>query len=625
MGARWESKGIAQINSLAVDTPRYRKKKKPTRRSSRIAIWVLCLLSLATIALGWRLWQGMHAIKPVLYSILISINDQPKTLLSGEKLTVHPRDRLKVLKISTNVPFNIGIRLYCKMFDAQALIYDEMRVCDLVPEEIVFKNPSLRIQVKYYNQEAGYVIFLLRPLVSDWLEKASRTIDRKKRIGVLEEAINRVPENEEIRRRLLKEYMEAGLVKKAISLLEHRAQKAPSRKLLEQLLGLYRKAGDTNGVILTLERLIDLDPKDKKSRYALAELLEKTGKLSGAIGQYKTLVRLASPEEKFDLYVQLGYLNAKAGKTREAIKYYEKALSLHGNDENIYYNLSYLYDKLGNRRKANFYLEKAVKLNASDVEGRIRLAQSWVEKGKFDKAKSLLIQVLKKNPKSLKALLLMTEVAEKTGDKDGLEKIYKRILKLQPKNTTVLYNLGALEYEAGRLKLARYYLERYLAIKREDTTAHTLLFEIYRKLKQTDKAIKEAQILFSLGQKDLDLLTYLFEALRDKKDYKKIESIMLRALKSEPNNPQIHKYLLFAYLQLGKEGQAIAEMEKILKLEPDNVELWLHLARLREKNKKYAQAMAAYKKVIELDPDNEEASEAYLKLRLRGFEEKIGK
>ncbi|HDG97240.1 MAG TPA: tetratricopeptide repeat protein [Desulfobacterales bacterium] len=567
----------------------------------------------------------MHAVKPTLYSILISVNDQTQSLLSGEKLTVHPRDRLKILKISTNVPFNIGIRLYCKMFDAQSLVYDEMRVADLLSEEIAFKNPTLRIQVKYYNQEAGHVVFLVRPFVGDWLEKASRTIDKKKRIALLEEAMNKVPGSEEIRQRLLKEYIEAEQLKQAAKLLEQTARKAPSRNVLEQLLQLYRKAGDTNGVILTLERLIDLDPKDKESRYALARLLEKKGRLSRAIAQYKAVVKLATPEEKLDLYVQLGYLNAKAGRTSEAVRYYEKASALHAEDANIYYNLSYLYDKLGKRDKADFYLEKAVKLRGSDIEGRIRLAQDWIKEGKFKKAKPLLIQVLKKNPKSMKALLLMMQVAEKTGDKAELKKTYRRILKLQPKNATVIYNLGALEYEAGRLKSARYYLERYLAIKTKDKTAHTLLFDIYKQLKQTDKAIKEAQILFSLGQRDPDLLAYLFEALRDKKDYGKIESLMLKALKRKPNNPQIHKYLLFAYLQLGKEKQAMAEMEKILKLEPRNVELWLHLARLREKNKKYGEAMAAYKKVIELDPENEEASEAYLKLRLRGFEEKMGK
>ena len=565
----------------------------------------------------------MHAVKPVFYSMLLRVNGQTQSLLSGEKLTIHPKDRLKILKISTNVPFNMGIRLYCKMFDAQALVYDELRVTDLLPEKVAFTNPTLDVVVKYHNEEAGHVILLVRPFVGDWLEKASRTIDRKRRIALLEEGLKKVPGSEEIRKRLLKEYLDAGMVKEACRLLEEKAAKGPTKEILVQLLDLYKKAGDDKGVISTLQRLINLDPKDKQSRYALAELWEKKGKISKAIAQYKAIIRLATPQEKFDLYVQLGYLNAKAGRIAQAVKYYEKATTLHTKDENLYYNLSYLYEKLGKRDKADLYLEKAIRLKGSDMEGRMKLAQRLIEKGKFKKAKALLTQVLKKRPRSLKALLLMMEVAEKTGNKSELKNIYKRILKLQPNNATVLYNLGALEYEAGRFKSAAYYLRRYVGIKKKDRSAHGLLYEVYKQLKQRDKALAEAQTLISLGSRDPDIFAFIFETLKARKDYAKIEAVMLKAVKKDPRNAQLHKYLLFAYVQKGKEDKAMAELEKILKLEPKNVKLWLHLARLREKNGKYGEAMAAYKKVIELDPNNDEAADAYLKLRLRGFEEKI--
>jgi len=564
----------------------------------------------------------MHAVKPVFYSMVLRVNGQTQSLLSGEKITIHPKDRLRILKISTNVPFNMGIRLYCKMFDAQALVYDEYRVVDLMPEQVAFTNPRLNVVVKYHNKEAGHVFLLIRPFVGDWLDKASRTIDRKRRIALLEQGLKKVPGSEEIRKRLLNEYLDAGMLKKASRLLEEDAAKAPTKEVLLQLLDLYKRAGNDKGVISSLHRLINLDPRDKKSRYALAELLEKKGKISKAIAQYREIINLASPQERFDLYVKLGYLSAKAGKIEQAVKYYEEASSLHAKDENLYYNLSYLYEKLGKRGKADLYLEKALRLNGSDIEGRMRLAQRWIEKGKLKDAKVLLTQVLKKKPKSLKALLLMMEVADKSGNKAELKNIYKRILELQPNNATVLYNLGALEYEAGRFKSAAYYLRRYLGIKSKDRAAHGLLYEVYKQLEQPDKALAEAQILISLGSRDPDILAFVFETLKARKDYAKIESVMLKALKRDPKNTQLHKYLLFAYVQAGKEGKAMAELEKLTKLEPKNAELWLHLARLREKNGKYGEAMAAYKRVVELDPNNEKAADAYLKLRLRGFEEK---
>jgi len=566
--------------------------------------------------------MGMHTVEPVLYSIIINVNDHPHSLLSGEKLVVHPKDRLKIIKISTNVPFNIGIRLYCKMFDAQSLLYDEYKVVDLLGEQTAFSNPTLTVQIKYYNQEAGHVTFIVRPFVGDWLEKASRIIDRKKRIAVLEEALKKVPGSGEIQERLLKEYLEAGFLKKAADILEKKVAKAPSKSTLAQLLDIYNKVGDTKGIIFTLQRLIELDPADKESRYALARLLEKKGRISKAVAQYKALVKLASPQEKFDLYVQLGYLSAKAGKVREAIQYYEKASELHKRDENLYYNLSYLYDKLGNKKKADYYLEKAVRLKSSDIEGRMKLAERWIQQGKYKKAGKVLSEVLKRRPRHLNALVLMAQVAEKTGNKPLLKDTYRKILKLQPKNATVLYNLGALEYEDGRLQAASGYLEKYVAMRPKDKPAHALLLDIYKQRNKIDKALKEAERLIELGTRDQDIYAFIFKTLKAKGDFKRLESVMEAAVRRDPRNTQLRKYLLFAYLQNQKESLAMAEMEKILKLEPKNVELWMHLARLKEKNKKYGEAMAAYKKVIELEPDNDQAADAYLKLRLQGFEEK---
>ncbi|MBW1928963.1 MAG: tetratricopeptide repeat protein [Deltaproteobacteria bacterium] len=605
-----------------MSTPSYRKKKRPKSRGNRIAIWILCLFILALGALGWWIWAGMHAASPRLESVLLSINDQSQRLLNTEQVTIHPQDRIKILKISTNVPLNMGIRLFCKGLDAQALVYEEMRLMDLLPEKVIFQNPALKIHVKHYNQDAGYVIFQVKPFVGDWLEKASRTIDQERRIKVLEEALRKVPDSEEIRQRLLKEYLKAGKLDRASKMLEKMAKRRPSKELLHQLLGLYKKMGSDKGVVSVLKRLIQLNPKDLEPRYALAEFMEKKGKLSKAIAQYRAILKIAPPENRFDLYVQLGYLNAKIGKIKQAIYYYEKAAALHKKDENLYYNLSYLYEKLGKKDVADSYLEKALRLKSSDLEGRIKLAERWIERGKFKKAKVLLNQVLKKRPNNLKALLLMMKVAEKKGTRAELKGIYRKILKLKPNNATVLYNLGALEYEDGQLKSAANHLKRYITAHPKDKAAHSLLFDIYKGMGKADRAAKEAKTLLSLGVADFELYDYLFEYLKDKRDYGQLEALMKKGVKRYPKNAQLRKYLLFAYLSQDKEEEAMAEMEQILKLEPKNVELWFHLAKLREKHERYGEAMAAYKRVVELAPDNDEAAEAYLKLRLRGFEEK---
>ncbi|MDQ1334982.1 MAG: hypothetical protein QG552_1932, partial [Thermodesulfobacteriota bacterium] len=104
-----------------------------------------------------------------------------------------------------------------------------------------------------------------------------------------------------------------------------------------------------------------------------------------------------------------------------------------------------------------------------------------------------------------------------------------------------------------------------------------------------------------------------------------IIGIMKQAVEADPQEPAFRGYLILAYLETGKEAEAMAQMEAILRLRPDDLDLWLQLARLREKTNDMAGASKAYQRVLEISPDHAEASEAYLRLRLqkvgRGEEE----
>jgi cytochrome c-type biogenesis protein CcmH/NrfG len=110
----------------------------------------------------------------------------------------------------------------------------------------------------------------------------------------------------------------------------------------------------------------------------------------------------------------------------------------------------------------------------------------------------------------------------------------------------------------------------------------------------------------------------MFERLRAGNAYEKIIRIMKQAVGAYPKEAAIRGYLIFAYLKTGKDGQAMEQMEAILKLRPDDLDLWLELARLREKTNDMAGAARAYQRVLELSPEHTEASEAYLRLRLKG-------
>lgn len=584
---------------------------------SRSGTWIAVLFIALLLGIGGWLYYGLYLVPPQLDCLLILVNGETRQLVPGDKMSLHPKDRVKILKISTSIPLNLHVRLASSGFDAEALRYQEEPLFRLMPHQNMFQHCHFIVKIKYRNQDLGDFTMDIKPYVDDWLDKANRTIDKKQRLEVLQKACAMFPDDERLRKKLLDEYRAQGMWQKAAALLEKTSGNTRSRKTLLALLETYRAASNKKGMVSVLKKLVSLDPKDADLRFQLAKTLEKQGKLKSAAKEYEAILNGISPKEELLICNKLGYIWAKVGQYRKAIVFYKRASALDPKDSNLFYNLSYLYEKIGGKKQARLYLEKALALSPGDLNGRMKLAQDLIDGKKWQKAEAVLTQVLKKRPKSLDALLLLAQVLDKRGRKKALMDVYRRILSINPKNQTVQYNLGVLEYEAGNLKKALPRLEGYEKAHPRDVETRTILLDIYKRLKMVDNAYGEALALTKLGVKDLDLYLFVADYLSGKGAYKTLIPIVEKGLKLHPDADTLGDYLVVAYLKTGAEKKAMAEMERILKIRPRDVHLLMDLARLREKYGDLSGALNAYKKVIDLAPDNEEAQNAYLRLRLK--------
>jgi tetratricopeptide (TPR) repeat protein len=593
------------------------KKRQTKRRARRIGFWFIILLLIVALYAGWRLWSCIHNVSPEFKFILLTKNEAPLKLVNGEILRLHPKDRLKILKVSTNICFNRGVRLAAKGFDANALLIEEMPIAVLLPDRDIFNQYSFRVMIKQFNQELGHVDIVVEPRVEDWLERAERIIDRKRRVALLERALQLMPKDARIQSRLLEEYKALKNWQKAALILEEMAQEKPDEGFLYDLLEVYESAGKTDKVISVLRRIVNKHPNDVESRLRLASTLEKRGKLKEAIREYERLLKRTKKTDMVAIYKTLGYLYTKTNQLTKAISSYLKAVELDKRDANLYYNLSFLYEKTGQTEKSDLYLEKAVNLKSGDVDSRLKLAESLIKKGRFKEAEKHLTAVLEKNPKSLEALLLMIKIQEKKGDKNALKATYYKILSINPKNETIIYNLGVLEYETGNLEKSLSHFEKFLKSHPKDVEAHRFLFDIYRKKKKDDLAFKEAQTLSKLNPKEISYYRYMFEYLNGRGDYEDMIQIMKSGLKSHPDKPEFREYLIVAYLKTGKEDLASEQMEEILKRKPKDVALLLDLAKLKEKQGKLLEALQTYETILKISPDSKEGKETYVRLLLQ--------
>jgi tetratricopeptide (TPR) repeat protein len=593
------------------------KKTIKTPGTRRTGLWVAFILFIAALIGAYSLWPCLNNADPQLNYIEVSRDGESLNLLNGETIRFHPRNKLRIMDISTNICFNRGVRLVADGPDINSLLYDDVLLSDLLPDKEIYGVYTFRLWVKRYNQDIGHMDIVIEPLAEDWLDKAEKSTEGDKKIEVLKGALKAFPDERRIKDRLVNEYISVNKWDEAAGILEGMVKEKPDQEILKNLLDVYENMSSTEGIISTLRRLINLRPDEMDLRLKLADALDKAGRATEAISTYEELLSRMKGEDLLPIYNNLGYLYAETGDNAKAISFYLKALELNKDDVNIYHNLSLLYEKTGRKDEANLYLKKAVELNSGDIEANLDLAENLFNNGKVKEAEDYVKAVLKNDPKSLDAWLLMMNIAEKRGDKEALKTAYRNINALQPKNMNVIFNLGVLEYEAGNPDKALPYLERYVESSPGDSDARSILFDIYKGKKKDDLAFKEASAIIGLKPSETDCYQFIFDYLSKKERYGEISGIMGAGVKANPKDVNIKKYLIISYLKTGKENQAITQIKAVLNLTPNDTAMLLQLAKLYEKQDKLDEALAAYKKILDISPDNEEAEEAYLSLRLK--------
>jgi len=613
------------------ETIRWKKKRKKRAIFIVVALFLSGLLYLLIGGPGSNYFKIslnrlLHPV-PAFKHIIIEHNGEKKRLTPGQILHIHPSDSLKIVKISTSILFNKGIRLYSQSFDVNAL-QTQTVVTKLLPNQDMFRHYTYTITIKHSNNKIGEVGLVIAPSLEDWLTKANRIIDPQKRINFLQTAYKEEKGNFQIKMRLADEYLAqkrweegAHIIESILKEKEDMPAPIISGKvrlnLMKKVLDAYEHLHYYNKAVATLKKVLINSPEDLDLRLRLAELLEKKGRLKEAVEQYTIILPQLTRNEKIVYMKNIGYLLFQTSQKNKALQWYLKAAKYDKKDPNLYYNIGSIYDDLGKPKLAEEYLRLALELKKDDIEGRLRLGQSLFNKNKLTEAKRYVNEILKKNPHDLEALILLANIAEKEGDKEALRNIYKQIVSHDPKNKIILFNLGVLETEQGNLQKGLHYFERLVTVDPKDAQAREALFDIYQRQKRNDLAFNQAVQLIKFFPKKIAYYSYIFNHLTALDEFEQLAHYMIQGVAENPKNFELRQYLILVYLKLKKNELAVKEIKEALKLRPNNTNLLHQLAKIHEGTGNLDLALQAYKKILDISPDDEKAGKAYLKLRLK--------
>ncbi|SDK41779.1 TPR repeat-containing protein [Maridesulfovibrio ferrireducens] len=133
-----------------------------------------------------------------------------------------------------------------------------------------------------------------------------------------------------------------------------------------------RQAGATYSAEFEFQNALGVDEDNVRANFGLGLTYMERGESSKANDIFERLVGLdaAFETEHKHLFNEFGINLRKTGMQDQAIDYYNRALEMTSNDENLHYNMARAYFEKGLFDKSVEHLEKALSLNPDHPEAQ---------------------------------------------------------------------------------------------------------------------------------------------------------------------------------------------------------------------------------------------------------------
>jgi len=356
---------------------------------------------------------------------------------------------------------------------------------------------------------------------------------------------------------------------------------------------------------------VELFPYDIEGHSTLAVRYYMSGNISGAISEYKNILKL--DREQYDLLITIGNLYEKIGKPDSAIIHYRKYAEEFPKDFKSYEIIGDYYLNIAEFDLAKEYYDKAILLEPFEISLSINVANIESRTGNHSLAEKQYFELLQKSKTS----------DDSSNVYNAISRLYRKIGKI---NTSLKYfdiYIGLIKtihpplyvlvqqaftigyyIEAGQEERAFKILEKiqsefeppldkvvafgylfaYLELEDAENAekeipaaeqlakgfGEEMLLDniyyswgrIYEIRGEYDKAIENYHIFFENQPTSYSLKIYLSKCYRKINDNKTAEKHILEALKHYPFRPKINYEAFLLYQSMGKPDKAIEYLKR---------------------------------------------------------------
>ena len=278
-----------------------------------------------------------------------------------------------------------------------------------------------------------------------------------------------------------------------------------------------------------------LDPKNPLAPTSLAELRLAQQRVPEAAALLEQALA-ANPNSARAMRL-LVYTMLVQKQPAKAVSRLQEQIAKVPQNGDMYSLLAELQLQTGDVNGAMASAQKAMQLNPNDGVALMAYTRAQLSQGDPGKAIDNWQQWLKVHPNDARANILLGALEEARGDQPKAMDYYKAALKIQPEQPVAANNLAYLMVESGQntdvaLSLAQ--IARR-AMPNSDSTADTLAWVYYQK-----------------------------------GNYSSARDLLEDALKTSPNNADIHYHLGMTYTKLSNSADAALHLKKAVALAPNS-------------------------------------------------------
>jgi tetratricopeptide (TPR) repeat protein len=366
----------------------------------------------------------------------------------------------------------------------------------------------------------------------------------------------------------------------------------------------YSESKDANKAIASLEKALEVNPRNAEAYARLAGLYEKGGQSDKAKKTFERMMAV-SPNDP-SVFIALGNFNVKAKKWKEAVDMFEKSNGLKKTSA-AFEGIAVASYGAGDKAKAMEAAKSAIELDPDAMEARAVMARALIAEKNYKAAQDYAEFLSKRDPNNLEYLRMLAECCDRNNAKAMLAVVDKQIVSLDSKDVPSRLRLAAFAESKNDFKAAIQMYKEAVALDPKNPEAHRRLAAIFAAQDQNAEAAASIREYLKLKPNDAEAHRDLGDYLYNRKDLDGALASYRAALKLDPNIKGFHKRYAEIVVAKGQTAEVVTALTAVIKGGDADIGSYTTLGAIYQSRGQNREAMEMFTQAVKMEPANIDA------------------